>query len=203
MILIKRVLAILLVCLCSLSLKAHQPDLSSTVLVEKENNEWIIQIRAALTAFEYEIKTNYGASAYSSPEEFQELVLDHLKNNMAIMFDNNEVALHNGMVMLGHETSAVFQVDEIPDIFHSISVMNSSFSDISRNKGALIILKEGYSKDQFVLNNDNDHTIELQLSDSKFIQVSTNHSGIRNQFLIVTGVLLLSVVFFVLKKKAP
>ena len=59
-------------------LYAHQPDQSSTMLVEKGEGVWILQVRAALTAFEYEVHHTFGTESYKTPEEFNELVLTHL-----------------------------------------------------------------------------------------------------------------------------
>jgi len=52
----KRFLITLGLLLISWGAKAHQADLSSTLLVEQGENAWILQIRASLTAFEYEIE---------------------------------------------------------------------------------------------------------------------------------------------------
>lgn len=96
------------------SVQAHQTEISSTMLVEQDNNTWVLQIRSALTAFDQAIQANY--PEYESAEEFQALVLDHIKKNLQITFnEKDEVTLQNGMVKLGHESSVVF------DISHQLS----------------------------------------------------------------------------------
>ena len=42
-----------------MSAKAHQADVSTTMLVEKEDNSWVLQISASLTAFQHEIQTHF------------------------------------------------------------------------------------------------------------------------------------------------
>lgn len=122
------------------TLQAHQPDLSSTILSEQGEDKWVLQIRGALTGFEYEIHQNFGKDSYATPEEFQELVIKHVKDNVSILFDeSNNVVLKNGLVRLGHETNVIFEVKGVPGNFEEVKFKNSSFKDISRNQSALII----------------------------------------------------------------
>jgi len=141
----------LLLILITWNVQAHQPDLSSTMLVEKKDNKWILQIRSALTGFDYAIKAKFPneSEPYKTSEEFQTMVLKHLKENIQIYFNEGEIAtLQNGVIRLGHET-------------------------ISRNQSALIILKKGFKKNQYTLNNKNQHTMYLKVADAQFIPVET------------------------------
>ncbi|WP_020538604.1 DUF6702 family protein [Lewinella cohaerens] len=187
----------------SIGAKAHQPDLSSTILVEQGENQWILQIRASLTAFEYEVEKHFGESSYASPEEFQALVIKHVQENTSILFNGtNAAVLQNGQVKLGHETSVSFEVKSTPEDFQSLAVKNSSFSDISRNQGALIVLKEGFAKDQFILNNSNEHTAKLEVRDAKFELITPTQEKAQFPFLILAGALLvLSLIYFAFKKR--
>lgn len=36
----------------SFTISEHQPEISNTMLVEREDGTWVLQIRAALTAFD-------------------------------------------------------------------------------------------------------------------------------------------------------
>lgn len=158
--------------------QAHQPDVSSTVLAESGDNTWVLQVRAALTAFEYEIHYHYGEDSYKTPKAFQELTRNYVKENLSILFDGTNAAiLKNGMVKLGHETNVVFEVEGIPENFSNIEFKNTSFRDITRNQSALIILKKGFDKNQFVLNNENEHTANLTVEDSKFIATSSSKTS--------------------------
>lgn len=185
------------------TIEAHQPDLSSTLLVEQGKNKWALQIRAALTAFEYEIKTHFGDSSYATPEEFRGLVIKHIQENTSIVFNEaNAVALQNGIVKLGHETTVSFEVVGTPETIESLVVKNSSFGKIARNQSAFIVFKEGFSKDQFTLNNDNKHTVELKVSDSKFELAIPIQTTNRYFLLIFAGILLaLSIAYFIFKNK--
>ena len=166
----------LLLILITWNVQAHQPDLSSTMLVEKKDNKWILQIRSALTGFDYAIKAKFPneSEPYKTSEEFQTMVLKHLKENIQIHFNEGEIAmLQNGAIKLGHETSAAFEVVGVPTTIHSISVTNTSFEKINRNQSALIILKKGFKKKKYTLNTKNQHTMYLEVVDSQFVPAKT------------------------------
>lgn len=201
---INRVLITLSVALISFGVKAHQPDLSSTLLVEQGENEWVLQVRSSLTAFEYEIEKHFGESSYTSPEEFQELVINYLKENISIKSNKTKgVVLENGIVKLGHETAATFEVVGMPATIQSLQVTNTSFTDIARNQSALIVLKEGFSKDQFVLNNNNQHTAKLKVSNSSFVLATPIQKTTKNSVLIlgVLSTIAFAVAYFFYKNK--
>ena len=172
-------------------------------MAEQEDHKWVLQVRSALTAFEYEIEAHFGKSSYASPEEFQELVVDYVRGHISILFnDTNAVVLQNGMVKLGHETNVIFQLAGIPETIHSLAVENRSFSDIPRNQSALMVFKEGFSKDQFMLNENNGHSIKLKVGSAKFEAVEQVQEAAQSSLLIFAGVLLaLSVIYFAFKNR--
>jgi hypothetical protein len=69
-------------------------------------------------------------------------------------------------------------------------VKNSAFKDIHKNQSALFLFKEGFSKEQFVLNEANDHTLALEASGNKFVETSRNEASL---FSSNIGVILLGV----------
>lgn len=187
------------------NVQAHNPDVSSTMLVERADNKWVLQIRTALTAFDYIIKAKDLETPYKTAEEFQALILEHVKDNLQIYFNEQDtVILKNGRVKLGHESSVVFEVVGVPTTVNSVYVKNSSFKDIHRNQSALIILKKGFKKKQFILNKKNDHNMHLKVADSQFTPFegavltgevnsssSTNYTYAGIAFLLFTGLIFL------------
>jgi len=168
-----RVFAILMlsVLFFSFNKKDHDPIYSNTILIEQENGSWVLQINSALTAFEHEIHTNYGKDSYKTPEEFNTLVLQHLLKNISININNkNTVSFKNGYVKLGHEASAIFEVVGIPKKITKVLFTNSSFKDVYNNENTLMILKKDFKKQNFILNNSNQHSIELKVSKNQFVQ---------------------------------
>lgn len=167
------ILLALSIILLSARIYAHNPDNSTSILSEQEDNAWVLQVRAALTAFEYEIHRNYGRDSYSTPKEFQELVMDHVFNHIALAVDKNaEIGIQKVGVKLGHESTAVLKIIGLPDSFKQLKFENSSFENISRNKNVLIILKKGYNQKQFILNNKNDHTVYIDTRNNQLLAAS-------------------------------
>lgn len=164
-----RALFILTLLLFSLGIQAHETNLSSSVLIEQEGGNWLLQLRGSLTAFEYEIENQYGDSAYTTPEEFKNLVLHYVRDNVSIVLNNSQyIGLQNGVVNLGHETSVTFQLASPLDSIEYLTLHNGSFRNIPRNNNLVFILKNGFSKDQFSLNNENNQTIILQTKGNQF-----------------------------------
>ena len=194
---------ILSVLLLSFFANAHQPDTSTTMLVERENNTWVLQIKASMTAFQHEVKTHFADTPYTTPEEFKEMVLEHLKNNLQIICNSTETTqIGDGIVKLGHETNVVFEIHGIPTDMKSILVKNTAFSDIHRNQSALIILKEGINKEHFVLNNTNNHTIQLSIKDAKFIETKLQTASILNiKMLGYLAIILIPIGIYIRRKQ--
>ena len=89
-----------------------------------------------------------------------------------------------GTVKLGHETKVVYEVHGIPSDISSVWVENKVFKDIPRNQSALILLKEGFRKEHFVLNNANDHTLALQVQGNAFVERSQQKADLSSPYII-------------------
>ncbi len=153
----------------SIGASAHSPDVSTTLIVEESDDHWVLQIRAALTAFEYEVEYHFGAESYATPEEFQELVIQHVQKQTSIYANEiDQVQLLDGVVKLGHETSVTFKLTGIPSELKLLELTNASFKEIPRNQSALMLLKKGFEKNQFRLDRNNQHKARLKISESKF-----------------------------------
>lgn len=160
----------------NISAYAHQTETSTTLLVEKENNTWVLQISASLTAFQQEIKVHF--AEYNTPEEFQQMVLKHVINNVDITFNENQtITLINGVVKLGHETKVVFEVFDVPSEIKSIHVKNNAFNDIYKSRSALVILKNGFNKEHFILNHKNKYELKLVVDGNSFVQELRNEAS--------------------------
>lgn len=190
-------------------LGAHQADVSSTMLIEQEDNTWLLNIRAAFTAFEQEIHTHFSDSAYSTPEEFNQLVINYFQQNLIILLNDRDTAsLSHPMMKLGHESSLLFEVAGIPATIQSIAVSNTAFQDIYHSQSALIILKKGMKKDQFLLNKDNQYRARLEIQDNSFLLDSgqTYHQQHPQISWVVVGILMLitfGVIFRILTVSDP
>lgn len=197
MIMFNKLILLLFLTIC-VSAHAHQPTSSTTMLVEKENNSWVLQISASLTAFQQEIKTHFAETPYKTPEEFQQMVLDHIKNNFDMTFNETQViTLSHGIVKLGHETKVVFEVIGVPSEIQSVFVKNSAFKDIHNSKSALVILKEGFKKEHFVLNGDNNHSLKLLTNQNKFVLETRNQASFLSSKMLFVMLGILAIAFMV------
>lgn len=163
----KKYLLLLALFCGSIGLRAHQADVSTTMLVEREGGDWQLIVSTALTAFEYEVETHFGKGAYTSPAGFEELVKQHLINTISLRFNGGgQATLTYGRVFLGHETKVAFTVTGVPENMDLIEVVNTAFTDIHRSQGALVVLKQGVERKQFMLNDTNDHTAHLAIDEN-------------------------------------
>jgi len=200
----KRYFIVLAMFASTSSLFAHQPDLSATLLVQQEDSTWVVQVRAALTAIEYEVESAFGKDAYATPEEFNDLVLQYFRDHLQVHFnENHRVALKNGSVKLGHESNVSFDLSEAPEEITSITVLNRGFQDIGRSQSALSIYKKNYERAQFFLNDANEYSATIDVGKSTFSLAKTSNKNLSN-FLsnLWPGLLFLSLglVFIVGKR---
>ena len=204
----KKQLLVFVFGLFSMASFAHNPDASTTMLVEKENNIWVLQISASLTAFQQEIRTHFAETPYKTPEEFQKMVLEHIKNNLEISFNDGEIiSLGQGMVKLGHETKVVFEIIGIPSDITVPYIENKPLRIFSRNQSAFFLFKEGFTKEQFILNNANDHTLALQVEGNAFVERSQQKADLSSPYIILIVITALGLGFLaqkliLVKKKA-
>lgn len=195
----KKYISVLVAGLFSVASFAHNPEISTTMLVEKENNVWVLQLSASLTAFQQEIKAHYAETPYKTPEEFQQMVLEYVKQNLHISYnDGEDVTFSKGIVKLGHETKVVFEVFGTPTDIKSASITNTVFEDIHRSQGALVILKEGFQKKQFILNGTNDYTIALQADNNQFTQVFEQKASMLSSIIILSLISIIGIGFLMI-----
>ena len=195
----KKYILVLVAGLFSMASFAHNPEVSTTMLVEKENNVWVLQLSASLTAFQQEIKTHYAETPYKTSKEFQQMVLDHVKKNLHITFNNgDDVTFSMGIVKLGHETKVVFEVFGTPSDIKSALITNTVFEDIHRSQGALVLLKGGFQKKQFILNKTNDYTIALQADNNQFTQVVEQKASLMSSAVIFTLIAIIGLGFLII-----
>lgn len=179
---------------------AHQPDISTAMLIEQGKGHWVLQLNTSLTALQYEVKTHFPEGAYKTPEEFQQLVIDHMRENLIVVFNKTDTtSLKNAYVKLGHAASVVFELSNVPETMNEVYVKNESFKDIHRNQCAFGIVKKGISSDQFALNENNQHEVRLILKEDQFVSVTADsNESIAVYLYIVLGLLtcVLGMLFF-------
>ncbi len=191
-------IVIAIVMLSAVTANAHQPDISSFTLIEQPAGQWLLRLNASMTAFQYEVKNAYGEDSYASPEEFTQLLLNHLKAQIAIRFNGEDVTMENGMVKLGHATAVAFQLSGVPKVVDEVHVKNKGFENIQKSQVIFNIIKEGVDRDHFILNEVNDYQLNVSLLNNQILLSETPLNGNRTTlavFIIMAGLL----VFLIFK----
>ena len=194
----KKLILCLFLIFVSISGFAHQTNTSSTVLIEKDDLSWILQISASLTAFQQEIQLHYAETPYQTPEEFRAQVLQHIKKNFELVLNKNiSIELTGGTVQLGHETKVVFEVHGLPNTIEQVDLTNTIFKDIYRNQNSLFLFKQNFIKKKFTLNAEKDHKLTLVTSDNEFIEQITEEASVFPSGYIAGFIVLAGLIYFI------
>lgn len=183
---------------------AHNPDLSNIVISRTDNGHVILQINSALTAFQQEVNYINGEGAYKSPEDFQNLALQHFNASFSIIVnDNVTVQFKNPKVYLGHETKLVAEIIGLPEIVNAIRLKNELFKDIHNNQSVVIFLLAGFPKEKHVLNRDNGHELNIVLKDGSWKKWIAENAGFSLKYTPYLIALLLGglIVYLIRKRK--
>ncbi|MAU16837.1 MAG: hypothetical protein CMH46_15015 [Muricauda sp.] len=189
--------------LVPIAMFGHSPSQSSALLVEGENGQWTLQIRGALTAFEYVVHQEYTADGYSTPEEFQELMAGVLSQNLTLSIDNERVELNDPNIKLGHETIVVYRLN-LPSEFQTVEMKNSLFENIYKSKSAFMVLKNGVKRNLFNLEETNDYAAKVKIEDDAFVLQGQSEASIgisENILFIIAFFLILFAVSLVVGLK--
>ena len=198
----KRNIIGILLLFTSISIFAHQSDLSTVMISKDEKGKCFLQIYSSLTAFEGEIDYKYSKNAYKTPEEFRALAIEHFKKNVLfICNEKNTLKFGKPIVLLGHETKLVVEIFGFPENIKSMYFKNTMFMDIPNNQSSLIILKKGLPKQRFILNNENKQQIDLVLEDGKWESTAANSNLSMSLFLFWGSIVVLLLCFMLFFKR--
>lgn len=196
---LKQFFFFVLLCCSSTFLFAHSPTSSTTLLIKGENNKWMLQIRAALTAFEQEVHFRYGQDSYESPEEFIDLIKTILVEDLNLGFSNLDAfELENPQVGLGHETVVFYQF-EGPDKIASFTLNNSIFQHIYNSQNTFFLIDDRYEKEQFTLNKKTNFLLRLKADKNKLVveKEATINSEEKTPISTIIILIIASLCFFI------
>ncbi|MFC6268119.1 DUF6702 family protein [Frigoriflavimonas asaccharolytica] len=184
---------------------AHQIDIASIIFSKTGDGKTIVQITSSLTAFQSEINYNNKENSYATPEEFQELVEKHVQKNFKIKIDGSELKLINLLVILGHETKIVAEVQNFPKIPTSIFIKNEIFKDIHSNQSIIIFsIKDLLENRNFEINKDVGYQLNLVFKDGVWQRITKQELKInRTQifFCFIALAILFALVYLFFKNK--
>lgn len=197
-----RTISLILLLSFSSVVQAHAPDLSNLMIYE-QNGHYFLIIKSSLTAFESEINYRFGKNSYKSPQDFQDLVIQHFQQNCNVLINDDTLKFHHPYVNLGHETTFFAALSNIPQNLHSIEIKNTMFKDMPMNMSELILMLKNLPQKQVILNNDNQHQIKLIIQDNNWIEardpnwLGKNSSIIFKLFFILSFI---AITLFAIRK---
>ncbi|MFZ1748920.1 MAG: hypothetical protein WAU01_01960 [Saprospiraceae bacterium] len=183
---------------------AHNPDISSLMIYE-QNGKSILLIKSSLTAFEGEVDFNFGKGAFKTPEEFNQLIIQHFQKNCFVVANGDTLRFSNPQVQLGHETNLFAELESVPKSIHTLHVKCALFKDMHHNQCELILTINGLPQKQYILNNDNHQEVRLKAENNKWVVFETSKPFYSNSiFLIGAAFLLLASIigFFAIKRQS-
>ena len=158
--------------LISLHAQSHGFDYSVITLKEKENNSWSLHIKSSLDAFRKEVKVHFAKTPYTTPEEFNEQLLAHIKKTLILTVKDKPLVLGDGVVKLGHETSIYFNDIKIAKHARNIKIVNGALRDIYRHTTKLFVIEKGKQKKSYILKKTNNFTANLPIHNDLFMKAN-------------------------------
>ena len=153
---------------------AHTPQISSIALVQNKDNKWNLVISASLSAFQYEAMNSHPGQKIDSitADAFQTMIVQHLREQISIVANNQEAWLEKGKVILGHQTDINFDVAGMPDHLRSLQLQQLGFGSLRDHYCVLKVITKDISSNNFILQKSNDFSSSLHLRDGQFIETS-------------------------------
>lgn len=183
---------------------AHQLDLSNIIISKTNNGKVILQVNSSLSAFQEEINFNYAQGSYKTPEEFQNLVLQHFLANFSLSINNEEnLQFKNPKVFLGHETKLVAEILGLPGTIRAIDIKSEIFKNIYNNQSVVIFMMEGFPKEKYTLDNNNDHEINVIMKNGTWENLKPERASFNLGYLFLFFSLILIGFFIYLKVIKP
>lgn len=202
---IKWILGMMITLLCSATAWSHQPDLASIIISKTADGKTILQINSSLTAFQTEINYHYGKAAYSSPEAFRKLVMQHFAKTFSIVANENDsLQFINPLVVLGHETKYVTEIKGLPLSLTSLQINTTFFKEIHNNQAVVALLFADFpAHKNYEINRDTFYQLELAYVDNQWqiVKPMDTQKYLYYSIYILSFVALCLFVYFMVKKK--
>lgn len=202
---IKWILGMMITLLCSATAWSHQPDLASIIISKTAEGKIILQINSSLTAFQTEVNYHYGKEAYSSPEAFRKLVIQHFAKTFSIIANENEsLQFINPIVVLGHETKYVTEIKELPTALTSLQINTTFFKEIHNNQAVVALLLADFPAHRnYGISRDTSYQLKLEYleNDWQVIEPTTAPKPWQYPVYAASFVALGVLLYFGIKKK--
>lgn len=156
--------------LTSVHAAAHNPNTATLILSKSASGEYLVKMNGALTGVEAQINETYSSKAYKTAEQFQSLAREHFVNSLTLFINDKPITLTNPKVQLGHGTQFSAKVQGVPKTVKSIELSNTFFKDLHGNKMTVVFLSDQLPSTNYVLNDKNNHHLNLSFKDGQWQQ---------------------------------
>lgn len=199
----KKISVFLLLSLYSIVLFAHNAQISTMVLVQSNDNKWHLILSTSLTAFQYELKNSNPKLNLENinAEQFQEIILKHLREKIQVEANNKNIPLKNARVILGHQTDINFELSNMPQNIEKLNIQNLGFSTLRDHYCVLKILRKNGMENNIMLQKDNKFMVSLEAKNDSLVEVvSHNESNSLIYFLVILVIPFLLIRIFKVRK---
>lgn len=201
----KKLLILSLLIGMTLSIRAHNPQISTLVLVQQPNKQWHLMVGSSLSAFQYALQSKelLNPSDTIQASTFQALLLNYLRDHIQLSLnDGQPLKLTNGMMIVNHQTDVRFDVPGMPQHLQSLVISQQSFVDLKHHYCLLKISPYGGTSSQFILQHNNHFTVSLRAEGNHLTAVSppSNQYGIQ-RIALGSGIALLGLFLYTQRKK--
>ncbi len=201
----KKTSIILLICLHSMSIFAHNAQISTIALVQSKDSKWHLILSASLSAFQYEIKNSNSSINIDSlnAEKFQRIILEHLRQKIDIKANGHQATLKNARVILGHQTDINFEVTDMPENLQTVDFQQLGFATLRDHYCVLKIITKSGIESSFMLQKDNNYSVSLVAENNVLVEkVNQSESNFLIYLLVVLGIIGLTVVYLRVSKNS-
>lgn len=201
----KKISIILLICLHSVGIFAHNAQISTIALVQSKDSKWHLILSASLTAFQYEIKNSNPSINLDSlnAEKFQRIILGHLRQKIDIEANGHHAALKNARVILGHQTDINFEVTNMPENLQRVDFQQLGFATLRDHYCVLKIITKNGKENSFMLQKDNNYSVSLVEESNVLVEkVNRSESDFLIYLLVLLGIIGLIVVYLRVSKNS-
>lgn len=188
----KLILTLLGMVICLPFLFAHSPDLSSLMIYE-QNGKVFLVIKSSIAAFEGEVHYHYGKDSYKTPQEFNELAINHFKKSCFVVINSDTIEFVNPQIQLGHETTLFAELDNVPNKITDYYVLNNVFKDMPNNQCELILTHKNLPQKQYILNNENNHEVTFNIDKNNWVIEEHFNSMFTAQNIILGSCMMLAI----------
>ncbi|WP_405564961.1 hypothetical protein [Polaribacter sp. Asnod6-C07] len=188
----KKFILILLLYSSYFSLEAHNPLTSRVELVSSSNNKAVLNIYMTQSGLQKALLNEHNAIDFKelSRDQYEKLIIDYLKSRIKLSVNNNLLELGLSAVKLGsHETDAFFYIKNYPINTESLKVDIDAFKE-NGNQQTVFWWRSPKKNEKVVLSKKNDF--------KKDFGIKNNSPFLKNQYLLIFGILVISTIGFIL-----